>query len=50
MKDGVNPRGDARRSARLVRLAERTSFVVGAVCLTLYCAACVHSSMSQSKE
>lgn len=50
MKDGVNRRDDLRRSARLVRAAERMSFVVGAVCLTLYGAACVHSSMSQSKE
>ena len=50
MEDGVNRRGDVRRSARLLRAVERTSFILGAVCLTLYCAACVHSSLFQSKE
>ena len=50
MQDGSNRRGDARRFARLMRVAERTSFVVGAVCLALYGAACMHSSMSQSQE
>jgi sortase A len=50
MKDGVNRGDDERRSARLVRVAERASFLVGAVCLTLYTAACVHSSMFQSRE
>jgi sortase A len=50
VRDDVNRRRDVRRSARLVRAAERTSFVVGVVCLTLYGAACVHSSMYQSRE